>query len=318
MKIYIVTGQTATGKTSYALDLAHQYDGELINFDSRQIYRKLNIITGKDLTDHSFHSVQTNGKFHIGYYRVVKDKTGAKIWLYDVIDPKEYFSSFDFQQCALTVLKDIISRKKTPILVGGTYFYLKHLLYGVMTEKIEPDWKLRAELETKTIDDLQNILKMKSPNMFNTLNESDENNPQRLIRKIEIANSGKEVIQNEKSYSIKFQDSLNKPQDKNIEIEIIGLQYKTKETLHSVIEKRVEERIQQGAIQEVEQLLKNGYTEHDPGLRTIGYQQIIKYLHKEISKDDAISEWITKEKQYAKRQFTFMKKDPNIYWKILE
>ena len=108
-----------------------------------------------------------------------------------------------------------------------------------------------------------------------------------------------------------------KLQLQEVEVEYIGLKYDDKEKLNEVIEQRVMKRIEAGAIQEVEQLLNSGYSEHDAGLRTIGYQQIIKFLKHEITKEKAIQDWITKEKQYAKRQETFMKKDKNITWKII-
>lgn len=307
MKIYCVTGQTATGKTSFALNRARECNGELINCDSRQIYKHLDIITGKDLTDKTFHSVHKNNNFDIGYY-----KRMTKVWLYDIVDPKTRFSSFDYQQCAIDVIKDIIARGKTPIIVGGTYFYLKHVLYDIASETIEPDWKLRHELEDKSVEELQNILRDKSEMMIDSLNQSDRNNPQRLIRKIEIASTRHGTINRVSTNRITLSDKLK---ISTLDIESIGLKYDKKEALHCAIEKRVEERIQNGAIQEVEQLLKQGYKQTDPGLRTIGYQQIIKYLKKEYSKTQAIKEWITKENQYAKRQYTFMKKDININWK---
>lgn len=309
MKIFIVTGQTATGKTSYALNLARHHNGELINADSRQIYQHLDIITGKDLTDKIFKTVHINGNFNIGHYRLSSDQINT--WLYDIVDPKYYFSSFDFQQCAIEVIEDIISRGKVPIIVGGTYFYLKHLLYDIGTENIAPDWSLRKDLENKSITELQTILADKSQVLFEALNQSDRNNPQRLIRKIEIVESGKQIDTEISDYSITLGDKLKIA---NIEFRFIGLKHLEKEILHTKIERRVEERIETGAIQEVEQLLQKGYTKNDPGLQTIGYQQIIKYISHEYSKDKAIADWITKEKQYAKRQDTFMKKDTNIKW----
>ena len=126
MKIIIITGPSATGKTRLALSLARKEKGELVNFDSRQVYKYLDIITGKD-----------------------RPKNNAfKIWLYDVVDPKEYFSSFDYVRQAMKVMQDILHRKKTPILVGGTYLYLYHLLYKVETENIPPDMILRKKLNT--------------------------------------------------------------------------------------------------------------------------------------------------------------------------
>jgi len=96
---------------------------------------------------------------------------------------------------------------------------------------------------------------------------------------------------------------------------LIGLKYKDKNKLRQAIKTRVEKRLKQGAIEEVKSLLKKGYKKTDPGLKTIGYQQIISYLEGKVNKEEAIKQWITAEVQYAKRQLTFMKKDKNIQWK---
>jgi len=98
---------------------------------------------------------------------------------------------------------------------------------------------------------------------------------------------------------------------------MIGLRYKNKEKLREAIKTRVEKRLKQGAIKEVELLLKKGYQKTDPGLKTIGYQQIIDYLEGNTTKKQAIEKWITAEVQYAKRQYTFMKKDKNIKWRLI-
>lgn len=275
MKIIVITGQTATGKTNLALKLAKENNGELVNSDSRQIYQHLDIITGKDRPN------------------------DVKVWLYDFIDPKEYFSSFDYVQAVYPIIKDILSRKKTPIIVGGTYLYLKHLLYGVETQ-VEPNWPLRKELDTKTVFQLQQILKKLNARSFELLNNSDKNNPRRLMRRIEIASSFKSPT----PPTSLFTPSL-----------FIGLKFKHKEDLITAIKTRVDNRLKQEAINEVEQLLKKGYTENDPGLKTIGYQQLIKYLRGNLTKEEAVNEWIIREIQYAKRQYTFMKKDNNIKWK---
>ena len=273
----IITGQTATGKTKLALELAQKHNGELINFDSRQIYKYLDIITGKDIPK-------------------------TIIWLYDVVTPDQYFSSFDFVKHVTPIIKDIKKRGKTPILVGGTYLYLKHFLYGI-DDSVPPDFKLREKLNNKSVKELQDILKKLSLQSFNRLNNSDVNNPRRLIRKIEITTNPKGTI---------LIRSVLKRTDPVV---FIGLRYKNKSKLRQVIKKRVEKRLNNGAVEEVEKLLKVGYKETDPGLKTIGYQQIIKYLNKELTKEKAIDDWVNKEVQYAKRQLTFMKKDKNISWK---
>lgn len=314
--LYVITGQTATGKTQYALDLATQINGELINADSRQIYQKLNIITGKDLpTKAKFIQFTQKSAFTIGYYQ----HGPARIWLYDMVDPTIYFSSFDFQECVKLVIEDIINRNKVPILVGGTYLYLKHVLYDVLTEHIPPDQELRDGLVTQTIPQLQTLLSSLHPQLYQTLNHSDQFNPQRLIRKIEIANY---LVQHQRNYEDFLQPSssyaysaklaqLLKVPLSQLTVEFKGFQL-DKLTLAKSIHDRIEERLKKGALEEVKNLLKQGYSLSDPGLQTIGYQELGQYVSGEISYQEALQQWITKEIQYAKRQLTFMKKDKNI------
>lgn len=284
----IITGQTATGKTSLALKYAKKYHGELINFDSRQIYKYLDIITGKDKSE-------------------IKNEK-LKIHLYDIITPEKYFSSFEYVKLAEKVIKDITSRSKTPILVGGSYFYLKHLIYG-FDFAVEPNFKLRKKLNKKSIAELQKILLRTAPKgTVPEMNQSDWSNPRRLIRKIEILQ--------QHNLSISASKITTLIPTKNLKI-FIGLCYKNKEELKKAIEKRVEKRLKQGAIEEVKKILKMGYKKTDPGLKTIGYRQIIEYLEKKVSQEKAIENWINAEVKYAKKQYTFMKKDANIHWQFL-
>ena len=288
----IITGQTATGKTKLALELAKKHNGELINFDSRQIYKYLDIITGKDIPK-------------------------TKIWLYDIVTPEQYFSSFDFVKHVMPVIEDIKKRGKTPILVGGTYLYLKHFLYGIDHNNCPPDFELRKKLNTKSVKELQDILKKLPSQTFNRLNNSDRNNPRRLMRRIEIVTFFKEAKTPvfEQSPGAPTYVGVSRRKNTVSSFSIIGLRYQDKGNLRQVIEKRVAERLKNSAIEEVIKILKMGYTKNDPGLKTIGYQQIIKYLNKELTKEQAIDDWVNKEVQYSKRQLTFMKKDMNIKWR---
>lgn len=313
-KIFVITGQTATGKTSSALKFAHQNKGELISCDSRQIYKYLDIITGKDVKG-KFNLEITRDNFDIGYFKVGFRLSEVKLWLCDVVKPDQYFSSFDFKSCALFLINKLLTEGKTPVIVGGTYLYLKHLLYGLDTENIPPDWKIRKVYKNKTVAELQTVFKNLDLQSFNRLNNSEKNNPQRLLRKIEILiftrklkNSISPKLKNGREDNALF--NL-----KNNQLNFIGLKFKNKEKLRKAIEKRVEARLKQGAIDEVKKLLKMGYLESDPGLRTIGYQQLILYLKGKTDLDTAIRQWINKEIQYAKRQLTFMKKDVNISWR---
>ncbi len=319
MRLIIITGQTATGKTEKAIEFAKKYNGELVNCDSRQVYKKLDIITGKDI-DKNFKFKISNLKFKntfdIGFYsipsttnyqRPTTNDPHIKLWLYDIVDPKQHFSSFDYAECAEYVIKDILNRGKTPILVGGTGFYLIHLLYGVNTPFKEPDWKLRNELETKSVKELQMILMKRNKTVFTEMNNSDRNNPRRLIRRIEILQTNETLKpQNTK---ISLPKRLGFPE---LEIEVLCMLENRKEKREELISKRVEKRLESGAVSEVKNLLHEGYSPTDPGLNTIGYKQIIRYIDGDLSLDDAKREWIKKEVQYMKRQKTYMKK----YFKI--
>jgi len=312
-KIIVITGQTATGKTKYALEIAQKYNGEIINCDSRQIYKKLDIITGKDISEKNFRIRTKISGLDIGYYSIrhpaLKTKTSVRLWLYDIIDPKKYFSSYDYSNCALKTIRDIEARGKTAIIVGGSYFYIRHLLYGTGTENIKPNWKLRRRLETESVTKLQTILRDISPSAFSEMNNSDRSNPRRLIRRIETANTKPKSLVNPER-------RLNR---KSSDIRIIAFRFSSNENLKKTISMRVEERIKKGAVEEVRTLLSQGYGPHDPGLKTIGYQQIISYLQNKTSLKEAISDWCIKEMQYAKRQYTFLKKYlPSENWRYYE
>lgn len=305
-QIIVVLGQTATGKTKYAVELSKKNNGVLINCDSRQIYKKLNIITGKDIGTNTFHCDSKLDYYDLGYYLF---ENSIPIWLYDIVDPRSHFSSYEYTRCAHKVIEQIYAMEKTPILVGGTYLYIKHLLGDLEIDSVEPNWELRTELGNKNINELQNILKEIAPAIYNSLNASDVHNPRRLIRKIEI-----QYAQQKESTTAtkKRTDNMNFN-----EIIMYGFQFKHKENLIKKITERVEERLQLGAIKEVENLINTGYSEKDPGLNTIGYHQLLDYLHHKISLDKAVQTWIIKEIQYAKRQITFMKKDSRINWRFV-
>jgi tRNA dimethylallyltransferase len=280
MNLYILFGQTATGKTAKALELCEKYDGEIVNFDSRQIYKKLDIITGKDKPQDS--------KF--------------KIWLYDVVDPKTSFSSAEYVDRAEKVIQDIISRRKTPILVGGTGHYLRHLVFGIPEVKVGEDFELRAKLNPKSVEELQTILKKLNKDMFDSMNASDRANPRRLIRRIEIAQSGL--------------STLPEPQTKETltsrlpatSITYLPFFHNSRLVVQEKIALRVEDRLKQGALEEVKQLLSEGYTKNDPGLNAIGYSELISHLNGELSLDEVKELWTTHEVQYAKRQKTYFQK----------
>lgn len=307
-KIVIITGQTATGKTKLALQLAIKYNAELINCDSRQIYKGLDIVTGKDISKYSINNNQLSiNNFNIGYYSFGQ----TRLWLYDIISPDQHFSSYDFVSCAKKAIEQITSRGKIPIVVGGTYLYIKHLLDGFETEKIKPDWKTREILNKKTVDQLQQILKKLSKQEFEKMNHSDKNNPRRLIRKIEI------VKNRGTCHVLPVGRQVSRVTNNYRPIQFIGLKFSSREKLVETITNRVEKRLKNGAVEETGKILSQGYKIDDPGLQSLGYKEIIQYLEKKISLEEMREKWIQREVSYAKRQYVFMKKDDRVEWRIV-
>jgi len=279
MNLYILFGQTATGKTASALTLAGSQKGEIVNFDSRHIYKQMSLVTGKDIPP-------SNTIPH---------------WHYDLVDPNQPFSSAEYCAVTLPLLKRILARGKTPILVGGTGYYLRHLLFGVPKVGVKEDWELRKKLEGASVADLQLRLKKDNGSFLDSMNESDRNNPRRLIRRIEIATHGG---------TLPIPISPHEILSEQLGIKIIYQPFfhTTQEAAREKIAQRVEARFKQGALDEVKTLLAAGYVKTDPGLNAIGYKQLIGYLEKELTLSEAKKQWTTAEVQYAKRQKTYFKK----------
>jgi tRNA dimethylallyltransferase len=304
-KILIICGPTATGKTGLGISLAKKFSGEIVSADSRQVYKGMDIGTGKDLPVNSKFQIPKskikipNSKFQIGYYFL----DGIPIWLYDVADPDYRFNVADYISCSEVVIKDIWRRKKLPILVGGTGFYIKALIDGIQTLGIAPDWELREKLKKLGVEKLREILKEIDPERLKKMNESDRNNPRRLIRAIEIAK--------------KIQNSKFKIKNSKLKIDsllIIGLKAPYR-VLYERIDKRVGERVNQGIEEEIKILLKRGYNWENSALgTTLGYKEWQPYFENLKSKEEIIQKWKYEEHAYARRQMIWFKKDKRIYW----
>ncbi|KXK11087.1 MAG: tRNA dimethylallyltransferase [Microgenomates bacterium OLB23] len=300
-KAIVVTGQTGTGKTSYALSLAKEKRGEIINADARQIYKHLTIVTGKDINGGMFTKVgeiplEQGRKADIGYY-VLED---VRVWGYDLIGPGTIFSSHDYKVVAEYIIRNAIAQSSLPIIVGGTHFYITHLTQG-FSIKVPPNWKLRNELAGLSITQLHQKLHALNALVLPTMNTSDQRNPHRIIRKIEIAMSD--------------QSEQKALMQHNIEVdEYIGFKFGSTATCKQVLRTRVAQRLAQGAVEEVQQLRTMGYTTRDPGLQAIGYKQLMAHVEGNTTLEEASESWLTAEVQYAKRQLSFMKQNSQINW----
>jgi tRNA dimethylallyltransferase len=296
-KLLIVCGPTATGKTSLAVTLAKRFDGELVSADSRQVYKQMDIGTGKDLPKNAKWQM-TNAKW--GYYEV----DGIKLYGYDLVDPLEEFSVAHYTEIVQPILQDMWNRGKLPILVGGTGFYIKAIVDGIGTMHIPSDPSLRYELNTWSVEKLFEKLEILDSEKARSMNTSDKRNPARLIRAIEVvywrrSPEGKKYIQ---STPIEAPDTL-----------FIGLTL-PRAKLFEQIADRVVARIDQGIKEEIESLLIEDLSWEHQSMNAMGYREWQSFFEGTKTEHEVILEWIGDEQKYAKRQMTWFKKDKRIKW----
>lgn len=182
-QILIICGPTATGKTAFGIEMAKKLNGEIVSADSRQVYMGRDLVTGKDVQGIPAESEIEWRNKKLKYY-LIED---IKVWLYDIIDQGEEFSVSFWRECADLVIKDILSRGKLPIVVGGSGLYIKSLVQPFQNISIPPNIDLRRHLESKSVEELFNYLKSLDSAKADSLNTSDRKNPHRLIRAIEVA-----------------------------------------------------------------------------------------------------------------------------------
>lgn len=297
-KLLIITGVTATGKTSLGLKLARLFKGEVISADSRQVYIGMDIGTGKDIPDNlklKISNIKINSK-KINFYG-----NGTRMWGYDLVEPNEDFSLAEYKKVSCLIIKDIWKRKKTPIVIGGTGLYLKALTQPIDTIGIPPDKKLRVKLNNLSLEKLQIKLKRINPEKFESLNQSDRNNPRRLIRAIELSQMS-QLASKDKVKELKIDSIL-----------WIGLKAPQK-IIYKNIDKRVEKRKRLGAEQEIKSLLKKGYSFNLPSFSAMGYRQWEPYIKGKSTIEEIIERWKLDEHAYARRQMTWFKKNKKINW----
>lgn len=291
--VFIVCGPTASGKTAFALTLAKKTGAEILSVDSRQIYRGLDIVTGKDLPKKAVFQYCGNfaeklRELSVGCYFI----RGIPLWGYDLISPRQSFSAGEYAHFGRLVLKDIASRGKPAIIVGGSGLYLKALIEGLDTAG-GPDWQLRRRLEKLPVVTLQKKLARVNPERLASMNHSDRFNPRRLIRALEIASKPQK-------------NSPRKPLETTPNSRFWLFQPDPK-TLLENIATRVEKRLRAGAVLEIKTLLKQGFSWSDPGFNTLGVKQLQPFFESQQSLNEAVSSWKKAEYQYAKRQLTWFK-----------
>lgn len=294
-KLLAILGPTSSGKTDIALRLADKFHAELVSCDSRQVYKSLDIGTGKlPSQDSKVDVFKSNGFWIIN---------GIRIWLYDVADPKKQYTVSHYIKDATKAISEIKKLSKLPIIVGGSGLYFKGLMEGIPNLDIPVDSKLRRQLQKLSVKELQEKLQNISFESWNKLNESDKKNPRRLLRSIEIALMNPYIKESQKS---KFKNQ-------KYNVLKIGLMA-PRDVLNKRIDVRVYSRINQGMIEEAEKLHKEGLTFERMKELGLEYGVLADYLIGKSSKEELIEKLKTKIHQYAKRQVTWFKKEKNITW----
>ncbi len=276
LKLIVIIGPTASGKSSLAVQIANQYNGEIISADSRQVYKGLDIGSGK----------------------ITKKETkGISHHLLDVASPKRKFSVAQYQKIAYQKIGQIIERGKLPILCGGSGFYIKSITDGVIMPKVTPDWKLREKLSKKSTEELYQLLKSIDPQRAKNI---EKDNPRRLIRAIEIVIKTKKPVP-----SVKENPAYNTL--------FIGIK-KNQKDLDKAIKKRLELRLDQGMIKEVKELRSSGLSWKRLESFGLEYEWIAKYLQNKISYEEMKENLLRDTIKFSKKQMNWWKNDQRIYW----
>src|SRR3989344_2779257 len=291
-KTLIIYGPTATGKTALAIELAKKHNGEIISTDSRQVYKGLDIGTGKV-------SFDSKVEKHEGYWIV----DGVKIHGFDLVNPGQRFSVADFLTFANSSIVQTIKLNKLPIIVGGTGFYIKALIKGIGLIGIPLNPELRQQLEKLSTTDLYQKLLEINPKRAKAMNESDRANPRRLVRAIEIALANKKL-------ETRNQKLATRPY--SLDTFIVGL-IAPNDYLYTKVDQWLNERLSHGMIDEVKSLLDQKVKPQwldDLGLE---YRWLTRYLLRQITKEEAINRLRGDIHSFIRRQKTWFRQFPNIY-----
>lgn len=284
-KVIVIVGPTASGKTALSIELAKKIDGEIISCDSMQIYKDMNIGSAKP---------------------TIEEMQGIKHYMIDIAEPTERFSVAEYKKRSEEAIEKILQKGKVPIIVGGTGLYANSLIYNIEYNEIMLDEEYRKNLMqiAETEDGLATLYEKARSIDPVAMEKISSNDKKRIIRVLEIKHStGKnktelelESRKNEVKYEYKV-FAINMP----------------REILYDRINKRVDIMIENGLIDEVENIIEK-YKEFPTAMQAIGYKEIVMYLKGELTKQEAIEKIKQESRRYAKRQITWFKKIENIKW----
>ena len=282
--IICIAGPTASGKTALAVELAKELNGEVISCDSMYVYRRMNIGTAKPSED---------------------EMQGIVHHMIDVCEPTEDFSVSRYTEMATPILDDILTRGKTAIIAGGTGLYMDALIKGNDFAPVPSTGhrqQLEVQLQEGGIAPLLEQLQKIDPEAA----ERSQSNPRRIIRALEVWLETGETIT---AHNLRTQ--AIPPRYSPL---WLGLDFADRADLYDRINLRVELMLQQGLLQEIQQLLQSGIPEKCTAMQAIGYKEFVDALAGRSSMESAITQVQQSSRHYAKRQLTWFRRNPNIHW----
>ena len=284
-KVIVIVGPTASGKTALSIELAKKINGEIVSCDSMQIYKDMNIGSAKP---------------------TVEEMQGIKHYMIDIITPDKRFSVADYKKQAEMAIEEILQKGKMPIVIGGTGLYADSLIYGIEYNEIKFDKKYREELEqiAKTEEGLKKLYEQAKKIDEIAMAKISQNDKKRILRVLEIYHTtGKTKTQMEK-------ESRRNEVKYDYKVFAIDIQ---RDKLYERINKRVDIMIENGLIEEVQNLLKK-YKEFPTAMQGLGYKEVVQYFNKELTKEEMIDKIKQETRRYAKRQLTWFRKNKNTIW----
>ncbi len=277
--IIVICGPTASGKTSLGIEVANRLNGEIISCDSMQIYKDMNIGTAKP-TD--------------------EEQKMAKHHLIDFVSPDKRYTVADFKSDATKAIEDILSRGKTPILVGGTGLYINSLIYNIEYKEEKNDLEYRNKLEKIDLPELYEMALKIDKEAMQKISPNDRKRISRILEIYHTTGKTKTELEKESRKELKY----------DYKIFVLSMD---RDILYDRINKRVDIMIKQGLIDEVKELVGK-YQEFPTAMQGLGYKEVVQYLNNELTKEEMIEKIKQESRRYAKRQLTWFRSYKNAIW----
>lgn len=283
-KVIVICGPTASGKTKLSIEVAKLVNGEIVSADSMQIYKDMTIGTAKPTTE---------------------EMQGIKHYLIDFVSPDKRYSVAEYKNDAINAIEEIISKGKTPIVVGGTGLYVNSLIYEIEYPSVELDMNYRKKLEEiAEKEGLDRLYEMAMKVDKLAMKKISQNDKKRICRVLEIYHAtGKTKTQ------IEIESRVNEPKYDYL---VFGISM-DREKLYDRINKRVDIMIEDGLIDEVKEVL-NKYDDFPTAMQGLGYKEVVEYINGDTTKEEMIEKIKMETRRYAKRQLTWFRRYDNITW----